>query len=124
MIKSQKNKTNILGIKVNDIVNNIVNSFYKKGEAFKLKKNYVKKALDSRYILLQKNRFSKFRSRAIVKKMKKTIASKLLAKKKIDFDIVGKLRIRNFIKSMLFLKYKNYKYKKPIRNFKKLLFKN
>jgi len=114
-----------LGIKVNDIVNNIISAFNRKGEAIKLKKNYIKKALDSRYILLQKNRFSKFRSRAIVRKAKKVIASKFLKKKaELDFNKTNKLRIRNFIKSILFLKYKNYKYKKPIRDFKKFLFKN
>jgi len=126
LIKSQKNKTNILGIKAKDVVNNIVNSFYKKGEAYKLRKLYIKKSLDSRYILLQKNRFSKFRSRALVKNARMDIASGFVKSKKLElsFDDMNKLRIRNFMKSLLFLKYKNKKYRKSIRHFKKLLFTN
>jgi hypothetical protein len=91
-----------------------------------LKKRYVKKALDSRYILLQKNRFSKFKSRAIVRKIKKNIASRKFKGRETDLEnyMINKTRINNFIKSLLFLKFKNNKYKKPIYSFKKLLFRN
>jgi uncharacterized protein YllA (UPF0747 family) len=66
-----------------------------------------------------RSKFSKFKAKAIIRNIKKNISSEFLSNKKNS-----KLNIKNFILSLKFLNFKNKKYREPIRNFKKVLFKS
>jgi hypothetical protein len=126
LLRKQRGKTNVRGIKIKDVARGFAECIFKRGNVFNLRADYIKKALRSRYVLMQRGRRRKtkgfFRLKKIVLeriRRKTERDNKLRLSKKSN---LGSDKLKNSMYSMTFLRRKNKKYKKAIISFKKTLF--
>jgi len=112
LISSQKNKSNVRGIKINDVSRLIALLLFDKGNAYDQKMDNLKRAYSARHILL------KMGGRRVNKRAFRRLQNKVLAELKLKHGIVDKSKHETLIESIptlfkliIFLKYKR-KYKR------------
>jgi len=113
LISNQKNKSNVRGIKINDVSRLILFALLLKGNAYDQKVDYMKKAYSARHILLKMGgrRFNKKAFKRYQKVVLKQLEKKygvLTKKKRIETKSES---IEKLVDTFLFLKYKR-KYRK------------
>jgi len=129
LIRDNKNKYNTRGVNLNDICKTLNDILLKKGPILKIKKEYFKIALNSRYMLSKYNRGkSQFKEKRLLYRIKKKEFRKEYIKNNLDYRIKGeylivKDRLELLLKSILFLKSKNKKKYKNIKLFLKMNYK-
>jgi ribosomal protein S7 len=111
LISSQKNKSNVRGVKINDVARIIALLLFHKGNAYDQKMDNLKRAYSARHILL------KMGGRRVNKRAFRRLQNKMLEELKIKHGIVEKSNdetlfdsIPTLFNTMIFLKYKR-KYK-------------
>lgn len=124
LISSQKNKSNVRGIKIDNIAKLLLLALIKKGNAYGQKIEYVKKAFSLRYRLLRQGK--RINKRAF-NNFQEYILKKLQSKHGEKKEFVSVVRdVKMFISSMKFLtinnRFKSYKIKKSINRFRRVLF--
>jgi len=107
LISSQKNKSNVRGIKVNDVARLILLAASLKGNAYDQKMDYTKKVYSSRHVLLK---MGGRRNKRNFKRYQKTVLKELEAKygvlkKKKPLETVA-ASIEKLFDTFIFLKYK------------------
>lgn len=120
LISNQKNKSNVRGIKINDVSRLIALLLFNKGNAYDQKIENLKRAYSARHILL------KMGGRRVNKRAFRRLQNKVLEELKIKHGIVEELKeetltdsIGTLFNLMIFLKYKR-KYKR-VKIMSKLL---
>lgn len=56
LLRKQRGKTNVRGIKIKEVSRGFIDCVFKRGSVFNMKTDYTKKALQSRYVLMQRTR--------------------------------------------------------------------
>lgn len=107
LISNQKNKSNVRGIKINDICRLIAYSLKDKGNAYDQKLDNLKKAYSARHILL------KMGGRRLNKRAFRKLQNKVLKELKLKHDVISKEKKETLMESfstlfnlIIFLKYK------------------
>jgi ribosomal protein S7 len=110
LLKSNKNKSNVRGLKINDVCKMFYDALFNKGPIFDLKAEHFKKAMSSRYLL--RSLFKSKKGKYSVKKLFKS------AKKNQVKYIYTNATIKKLLHSLLFL---NFYRTKKIRKFNSIL---
>lgn len=125
LISNQKNKSNVRGIKINDVSRLILLSLLLKGNAYDQKVDYLKKAYAAKHILLKMRgrRFNKKAFRSYQNEVLKKLEEKYGVFKKTEKIESHSEAIESVVETFLFLKYrrKNRKVKKILKEFREYL---
>jgi len=106
LLKSNKNKSNVRGFKINDVCKMFYDALFSTGPIFDLKSEHYKKSMSSRHLLrtLNKSKKGKYNVRKIIKSKKED---------KLDY-VYTNATIKRLLHSLLFL---NFYSTKKIRKF-------